>query len=150
LTAPGAPGSVEFKHEADRGQATSPRRERVSETVGTSADATRRYRVAVDTGGTFTDAFFFDERTARTFVTKVPSTPAHPERAVMASIEAAGIRPSEIVLLTHGTTVATNALLTRRLARAALVATKGFRDVVEIRDGTKPDLWDAYADVTPP
>ena len=115
-----------------------------------AAPAGRRYRVAIDTGGTFTDAFFFDETTGRTFVTKVPSTPSEPDRAVMDSIAAAGISPAEIVLLTHGTTVATNALITRRLPKAALVATRGFRDIVEIRDGTKQDLWDAYKDTAPP
>jgi N-methylhydantoinase A len=110
----------------------------------------RRYRVAIDTGGTFTDAFFFDEVTGNVSVTKVPSRPDNPDEAVMASIAAAGIEPAEILLLTHGTTVATNALITRKLPKAALVATRGFRDIVEIRDGTKPDLWDAYVDVAPP
>jgi N-methylhydantoinase A len=110
----------------------------------------RRYRVAIDTGGTFTDAYFFDEATGAISVTKVPSRPDQPDAAVMASIEAAGITPAEIALLTHGTTVATNALITRKLPKAAIVATRGFRDIVEIRDGTKPDLWDAYVDVAPP
>lgn len=122
----------------------------MSEAAPRASSPQRRYRVAVDTGGTFTDAYVFDEETARAFVTKVPSTPARPEQAVMDSIAAAGIEPSEIILLTHGTTVATNALITRRLPRAAVVATRGFRDVTEIRDGTRPDLWDAYADVAPP
>ncbi len=50
----------------------------------------------------------------------------------------------------HGTTVATNALITRSFPRAAMVTTEGFRDVIEIRRGTKDDLWDAYKDVPPP
>ncbi|RMH48346.1 MAG: hydantoinase/oxoprolinase family protein [Alphaproteobacteria bacterium] len=110
----------------------------------------RRYRVAIDTGGTFTDAFFFDEETGAVSVTKVPSRPDRPDEAVLAAIAAAGIGPADIRLLTHGTTVATNALITRRLARAAMICTRGHRDVVEIRDGTKPDLWDAYVDVAEP
>jgi N-methylhydantoinase A len=109
-----------------------------------------RYRVAVDTGGTFTDAFFFNEATGEVSVTKVPSRPDTPDAAVMDSIAAAGVSPADVTLLTHGTTVATNALITRRLPKTALVATRGFRDIVEIRDGTKPDLWDAYIDVAPP
>ncbi|HZP42138.1 MAG TPA: hydantoinase/oxoprolinase family protein [Candidatus Binatia bacterium] len=109
-----------------------------------------RYRVAIDTGGTFTDAFAFDEETGAVRVTKVPSTPEHPDVAVLRSLEAAGLDPRDITLLTHGTTVATNALITRRLPRTAMITTKGFRDVVEIRDGTKNELWDAYADVAPP
>ncbi len=109
-----------------------------------------RYRVAIDTGGTFTDAFIFEEETGAVRVTKVPSTPQHPDQAVLRSLEAAGVEPGEISLLTHGTTVATNALITRRLPRTAMITTEGFRDVVEIRDGTKNELWDAYADVAPP
>lgn len=108
------------------------------------------WRVAIDTGGTFTDAFFFNEATGQSHVAKVSSTPASPDIAVLESIRAGGITPADIRLLTHGTTVATNALITRRLSRAALVTTKGFRDVIEIRDGTKEDLWDAYKDAAPP
>ena len=108
------------------------------------------WRVAVDTGGTFTDAYFYNEITGKSHVAKVASTPASPDIAVMASIKEGGISPSDIRLLTHGTTVATNALITRRLSKAALVGTKGFRDVIEIRDGTKEDLWDAYNDTSPP
>ena len=111
---------------------------------------TPRWRVAIDTGGTFTDTYFFDETTGQSHVAKVPSTPASPDLAVMQSLVAGKVSPAEIRLLTHGTTVATNALITRRLSRAAMVTTLGFRDVVEIRDGTKDDLWDAYKDVAPP
>ena len=108
------------------------------------------WRVAIDTGGTFTDAYFFNEATGQSHVAKVSSTPASPDIAVLESIKAGGITPADIRLLTHGTTVATNALITRRLSRAALVTTKGFRDIIEIRDGTKEDLWDAYKDTSPP
>ena len=108
------------------------------------------WRVAIDTGGTFTDAYFFNENTGKSHVAKVSSTPASPELAVLESIRAGGITPADIRLLTHGTTVATNALITRRLSKAALVTTTGFRDVIEIRDGTKEDLWDAYKDPSPP
>ncbi len=55
-----------------------------------------------------------------------------------------------MALFCHGTTVATNALITRRLPEAAMVTTRGFRDVIEIRRGTRADLWDAYADNAPP
>jgi N-methylhydantoinase A len=108
------------------------------------------WRVAIDTGGTFTDAYFFNEKTGQSHVAKVSSTPASPDVAVLESIRAGGISPADIRLLTHGTTVATNALITRRLSKAALVTTIGFRDVIEIRDGTKEDLWDAYKDSSPP
>lgn len=106
-------------------------------------------RVAVDVGGTFTDVFVFDEQDQSSHVTKVPSTPEDPMRAVMSGVEQAGIDLSDVTLFSHGTTVATNALITRRFPTSALVTTAGFRDVLEIRDGTKPDLWDAYNDVSP-
>jgi N-methylhydantoinase A len=110
----------------------------------------RTLRVAVDVGGTFTDICVFDERTARIDVAKVPSTPADPMEAVVAGVAAAGVDLAEVVLFSHGTTVATNALLTRRFPPVAMVTTRGFRDVIEIRRGTKEDLWDAYRDVAPP
>ncbi|MBI2964423.1 MAG: hydantoinase/oxoprolinase family protein [Deltaproteobacteria bacterium] len=109
-----------------------------------------RYRVAVDVGGTFTDIFVFEEESGRISLTKVPSSPDDPAKGILAAIAAAGVPVREIQLFSHGTTVGTNALITRRFARAGLVATKGFRDVLEIRRATKPDLWDAYKDVAPP
>jgi N-methylhydantoinase A len=107
-------------------------------------------RVAVDVGGTFTDVCIFDEQTHATRVTKVPSTPDDPMRAVVAGIERADVDLRQVSLFSHGTTVATNALITRRFPSAALITTRGFRDVIEIRDGTKDDLWDADADVARP
>ena len=106
-------------------------------------------RVAVDVGGTFTDVFVLDEQSADIRVAKVQSTPSDPMEAIMNGVEAADVELSDVSLFSHGTTVATNALITRRLPRAALVTTKGFRDVIEIRRGTKDDLWDAYKDVAP-
>src|SRR5438876_3875146 len=92
----------------------------------------------------YAHAFVFDEATGAVHVAKVPSTPQNPDLAVLDSIAAAGLDPRELTLITHGTTVATNALITRRLPRAAMITTRGFHDVVEIRDGTKNELWDAY------
>lgn len=109
-----------------------------------------KLRVAVDVGGTFTDVAIFDDDAQAMTVTKVPSTPHDPMLAVMDGVKRAEIDLSDVVLFSHGTTVATNALITRNFASAALVTTKGFRDVIEIRDGTKDDLWDAYKDVTGP
>lgn len=108
-----------------------------------------RTRVAVDVGGTFTDICVLDESSGAVSVAKVPST-ADPMEGVLAGVEAAGIDLRDVVLFSHGTTVATNALLTRRFPPAAMVTTAGFRDVIEIRRGTKDDLWDAYKDVAPP
>ena len=107
-------------------------------------------RVAVDVGGTFTDICILDEATSVIRVAKVPSTPSDPMEGVMTGVREAGIDLRDTVLFSHGTTVATNALITRRFPPVAMVTTQGFRDVIEIRRGTKEDLWDAYADVAPP
>jgi N-methylhydantoinase A len=106
-------------------------------------------RVAVDVGGTFTDICILDELGGSIDVAKVPST-EDPIDAVVSGVVAAGVDLRDVVLFSHGTTVATNALITRNLPPAAMVTTRHFRDVIEIRRGTKPDLWDAYADVAPP
>jgi N-methylhydantoinase A len=109
-----------------------------------------RLRVAVDVGGTFTDVFVLDEDTAEVRVAKVPSTPRDPMQGVMDGVAAAEVDLRDVTLFSHGTTVATNALITRRFPESAMVTTRGFRDVLEIRDGTRDDLWDAYKDVAPP
>ncbi|MFE2998741.1 hydantoinase/oxoprolinase family protein [Nocardia sp. NPDC059246] len=106
-------------------------------------------RVAVDIGGTFTDICVFDERSSELRVAKTPST-ANPIEAVLTGIKLADVELDDVSLFSHGTTVATNALITRRFKPSAMVTTKGFRDVIEIRRGTKQDLWDTYKDVAPP
>jgi N-methylhydantoinase A len=106
-------------------------------------------RVAVDVGGTFTDICVFDGRSVEMRVEKVPSS-VDPIEAVLEGVNKAGVDLDEVALFSHGTTVATNALITRRLPRAAMVTSRGFRDIIEIRKGTKEDLWDAYKDVAPP
>jgi N-methylhydantoinase A len=106
-------------------------------------------RVAVDVGGTFTDICILDEGRGTIDVAKVPST-ADPIDAVVAGVVEADVDLRDVVLFSHGTTVATNALITRNLPPAAMVTTSGFRDVIEIRRGTRDDLWDAYKDVAPP
>jgi N-methylhydantoinase A len=106
-------------------------------------------RVAVDVGGTFTDLCILDEDGGEVQVGKVPST-EDPIEAVVSGVVDAGVDLHDVVVFSHGTTVATNALITRNLPRAAMVTTRHFRDVIEIRRGTKDDLWDAYKDVAPP
>jgi N-methylhydantoinase A len=109
-----------------------------------------KYHLAVDVGGTFTDVFIFDEKTKQISVTKVASTPHNPAEGILSGIAQANISTQDIHLFSHGTTVGLNALITRKLPKTALITTKGFRDVPEIRRGTKLDLWDAYEDVAPP
>lgn len=110
----------------------------------------RKLRVAVDVGGTFTDVCIFDSQASTTRVAKVPSTPHDPMEAVINGVRSAGVDLADVALFSHGTTVATNALITRKFPAAALVTTQGFRDVLEIRDGTKDELWDAFEDVGDP
>jgi N-methylhydantoinase A len=107
-------------------------------------------RVAVDVGGTFTDVCIMDETTGEIRIEKTPSTPSDPMRAILTGIEDAGVDLSDVAMFSHGTTVATNALITRNLPRTAMVCTEGFRDVVEIRRSNKEDLWDTYKDVAKP
>ena len=105
--------------------------------------------VAVDVGGTFTDICVLGRDSGELRVAKVPTT-SDPIEGVLAGVREAEVDLEGVALFSHGTTVATNALLTRRFPPAAMVTTKGFRDVIEIRRGTRDDLWDAYADVAPP
>jgi N-methylhydantoinase A/oxoprolinase/acetone carboxylase beta subunit len=98
-------------------------------------------QVGVDTGGTFTDLV-----TATGEVVKVLSTPDDPARAIGAAVAAATPAPDDHpALLSHGTTIATNALLERRGATVALVTTEGLRDVVEIGRQDRPSLYDQLA-----
>jgi N-methylhydantoinase A len=106
-------------------------------------------RVAVDIGGTFTDICILDEDAGLIRVAKTATTP-DPIDGFLAGLEQGGVDLRDVALLSHGTTVATNALITRRLPRGAMVTTEGFRDVIEIRRANKEDLWDTYKDVARP
>ena len=107
-------------------------------------------RVAVDIGGTFTDICIMDETSGEVRVAKTPSTPDDPLLGAMNGLSEAKVDLKDVSLFSHGTTVATNALITRRLPPAAMVCTRGFRDVIEIRRANKEELWDTYDDVAPP
>jgi len=91
-----------------------------------------------------------DEDTGEIRIEKTPSTPDDPMRAIMTGVEDAKVDLADVTMFSHGTTVATNALITRKLPRTAMVCTEGFRDVVEIRRSNKEDLWDTYKDVAKP
>jgi len=107
------------------------------------------FRIGVDVGGTYTDLVATDE-SGRTIFAKSPSTPADQSIGVMAGLEELARRlnvtRAKMLALTdrlvHGTTVATNALLERKGAKVALLTTEGHRDVIEMREGLKPDRYD--------
>jgi N-methylhydantoinase A len=106
-------------------------------------------RIGVDVGGTYTDLVATDEN-GRTVFAKSPSTPADQSLGVMAGLDelARRLNVSRADMLAttdrlvHGTTVATNALLERKGAKVALITTEGHRDVIEMREGLKPDRYD--------
>jgi N-methylhydantoinase A len=98
--------------------------------------------VGVDVGGTFTDLVVFDSQTGNIEVIKVPSTPREPESAILNAMEHLRGDASDVALINHATTVATNALLSRTgLAKAALVTNEGFRDVLEIGRQRRSEIY---------
>jgi N-methylhydantoinase A len=96
-----------------------------------------RFVIGVDVGGTFTDVLAYDETEGRLLSAKVPSIPGAQWQGVLDALEALEIELSTVCAFVHGTTIATNALLERKGAKAALVTTAGFRDVLEIGKGRR-------------
>ena len=94
------------------------------------------YRLGVDVGGTFTDFLLLNEDTGETKTAKVPSTPEDSSIGVLNGVakicDSSGIDPSDIKLVMHGTTVATNAVLTGRGAKVGLITTSGFEDTLQV------------------
>jgi N-methylhydantoinase A len=113
-------------------------------------ELTRNFRVGVDVGGTFTDFFIYDDESNKVSVTKTTSTPQNPAQGILDGLKKSGIDPQKIKFIVHGSTVGTNALITRNLPRAAFITTKNFKDVIEIGRGIREDLWDAYKDRAKP
>ncbi|HEY6337041.1 MAG TPA: hydantoinase/oxoprolinase family protein [Candidatus Sulfotelmatobacter sp.] len=104
----------------------------------------RPLRIAIDTGGTFTDCVWVDAASRQLRMLKVFSTPADPSLAIVDALRKIALT-EEIVLL-HGTTVGTNTLLERKGARTALVTTAGFEDAIEIGRQARPKLYDFFFD----
>ncbi|MEP7199009.1 MAG: hydantoinase/oxoprolinase family protein, partial [Chloroflexota bacterium] len=106
----------------------------------------RHYRVGVDVGGTFTDLIVVDDETGAFAVGKALTTPTDPSQAIetvlVETLQQAGIEPSEVQHLVHGTTLVTNAIIERNGARTALLTTHGFRDSIEIGREQRYDLYD--------
>ncbi len=102
-----------------------------------------RYRVGIDTGGTFTDIVAVDRISGDIHVTKVPSTPADASRGLANGVNAIcrhiGAQADDVAALCHGTTVATNALLEERFLALGLITTRGFRHVLEIARQSVPE-----------
>ena len=94
------------------------------------------YRLGVDVGGTFTDFLLMNEESGETHTAKVPSTPEDSSIGVLNGVaricDESGIDPSQIKLVMHGTTVATNAVLTGKGATVGLVTTRGYEDTLQV------------------
>ena len=109
-----------------------------------------RYLLGVDVGGTFTDIFCLDRETGRSYVTKAPSTPATPGQDVIDGIRSIaqilGLADERVLLtrtrlIFHGSTVATNTMLTLAADPVGLLTTRGFRDIVELRGGIREEVF---------
>ena len=103
-------------------------------------------RIAIDTGGTFTDCVWLEGGRLR--LLKVFSTPADPSQAIVNALRKIGHRDDWVLL--HGTTVGTNTLLQRKGARVAFVTTAGFEDSIEIGRQARPRLYDFFFERIPP
>lgn len=101
-------------------------------------------RVATDVGGTFTDLVYYDEGTGRFGSAKANTTAPDYERGVLDTVDKSGLNASTIKYFAHGTTVVINALTERKGVKTGLITTRGFRDVLEIARGNRPDLFNFY------
>jgi N-methylhydantoinase A len=112
------------------------------------------WHVGVDIGGTFTDVVAVDVASGQVRHLKVPSSRSDPARGVLDGLSAladeSGVPTQDIALVFHGTTLATNAIIERRLAKTAVVTTEGFRDVLEIGRHWRTELYDPFIEVPPP
>ena len=102
------------------------------------------WRVGIDVGGTFTDLFAWEDGGTRQLSSKVLTTKHERALGVLNAIREAGIAPAEISHLMHGTTTATNALITRDYPQAVMITTDGFRDTIEIGRQHREALYDPY------
>ncbi len=109
---------------------------------------TSRYRLGIDIGGTFTDATLINENTGEISVGKVPSTPEDPSVGFMNAADRmlrdTSVSPDEVEYLVHGTTVATNAIIEKKVAPTGFITTDGFRDLLEIQRQIRPTLYDLH------
>lgn len=108
------------------------------------------WRIGIDIGGTFTDVAMVEEETGRIGIAKVLTTPRDFGQGVIDGIAQGlkqnAIEPADVALLSHATTVVTNALLEHKGAKCGFIATRGFRDLLELRRSSRPDLYDLFQD----
>ena len=107
---------------------------------------TKRFRIGVDIGGTFTDGTLVDSSTGQVITSKVLTTPADPASGFISAVNKLlavnnDVEPGEIEHVVHATTVATNAIIEGKTAKTAFVTTQGFRDMLEIARQIRPSLY---------
>ena len=114
----------------------------------------QRFRVGVDVGGTFTDVVMVEETSGDILVAKVHTVPADPSEGCVNGIDKAlsqyGVGADQLSFIVHGTTIATNTIIEGKGAKAGLVTSGGFRDVLEIAYQTRPNLYDIFYDKPKP
>ena len=102
------------------------------------------FAIAVDIGGTFTDLVAFDHATQKVIYAKSPTTYDNLVEGILDCFNKAKIKPAEASLVNHGTTLVVNSLIQRTGAKTALVTSQGFRDILEIARGNRPDPFDLH------
>ncbi len=102
------------------------------------------YAIAVDIGGTFTDLVAFDHENHKVIYAKSPTTYDNLVEGILDCFSKAKIKPAEASLVNHGTTLVINSLIQRKGAKTALVTSQGFRDILEIARGNRPDPFDLH------
>jgi N-methylhydantoinase A len=113
--------------------------------------ATGKMFIGIDVGGTFTDIVLYDNDSRESKVVKVPTSSKNIEEAIIDAIDLTRVDPGDVKIISHATTTATNALITRSgLAKTALVTNRGFRDVLEIARQRRPELYNLYSKRPPP
>jgi N-methylhydantoinase A len=98
-------------------------------------------RLAIDTGGTFTDIVYVDDETMQMKVDKVKSTPEDPGKAVIEGMKKIGANMADITLFIHGTTASLNTLIQKKGSKVGLISTKGFADVLEMGRADRKELY---------
>ncbi len=113
-----------------------------------------RYRLGVDIGGTFTDVILMDEATGKRTIGKILTSSLDPSMAavdgVREQLAETGVDPEEVLNIIHGTTLVTNLIIERKGARAGLITTAGFRDVLEIRRESRYDMYNLFLEMPEP
>src|SRR6516165_6888075 len=108
------------------------------------------WRIGVDIGGTFTDVLLVDEETGHIGVAKVATTPGDITPGVIDGLRQGLARyrvdPAAVAVVAHATTIVANALIEKKGAKAGFITTRGFRDVLELRRSSRPDLYDLFQD----